>query len=743
MKLEDAEHSWSLLADQLESFISRWQAGGNVPKLAEFLPREPAALRRMVLVELIKVDLEYRWQHRNLPKRIEEYANEFEELTDSQGLPCDLIYEEFHVRRLSGKDPHPDEFIERFPQQARELARLLPVESSTESTCLFIRNESKEVEVGQTLDDFHLMCKLGTGAFATVFLARQESMQRLVALKVSGDKGMEPQTLAQLDHPHIVRVYDQRRLPERGLRLLYMQYVSGGTLQDVVRFLKGTPPDERTGKQFLQAIDESLAKRGEAPPVYSDWRRALAAASWPEVNCQLGSQLAAALHYAQRRGVLHRDIKPANVLISADAAPKLADFNISYSSLVEGNTPAAYFGGSLAYMSPEQLEACNPTHARSPEELDGRSDLYSLAVMLWELLHGERPFQDERMGADWGETLEKMSERRHQGVSLLAVSSADRLTSELTRVLQVGLDPNPDQRWQDGSEMAAQLQLCMNPRAQQLLNPPVRNWRRMVRMFPLSVLIMAVAFPNLLASALNIWYNKQNIIEVQLPERATDFVISTIVINLAAYPLGMILVGWLAWPVTRMVRQLVLGKVVAHDVSAATRRLSLRLGLYIALFGIAAWILCALAFPVSFKLQGGQMDLTVFAYFLSTLTACGFMAAAYPFFYATLLAVEVFYPALMERNVSTFEDREQLFQLGRQAGFFLMIAGGVPMMSITVLILTGLQNSMVLGILSFVGLMGLGISFFVYRRIQGDVVALLSLAKSNQLGSLLIEDSQF
>ena len=71
-----------------------------------------------------------------------------------------------------------------------------------------------------------------------------------------------------------------------------------------------------------------------------------------------------------------------------------------------------------------------------------------------------------------------------------------------------------------------------------------------------------------------------------------------------------------------------------------------------------------------------------------------------------------------------------------------MIAGGVPMMSITVLVLTGLQNSMVLGFLSFVGLMGLGISFFVYRMIQGDVAALLSLAKSNQLGGLLIEDSQ-
>ena len=104
-------------------------------------------------------------------------------------------------------------------------------------------------------------------------------------------------------------------------------------------------------------------------------------------------------------GVLHRDVKPANVLLAADGSPKLADFNVSFSSKLDGATPAAYFGGSLAYMSPEQLEASNPDHSRQPDELDGRSDVYSLAVMLWEMLTGTRPFGEERVAANMGKTL--------------------------------------------------------------------------------------------------------------------------------------------------------------------------------------------------------------------------------------------------------------------------------------------------------------------------------------------------
>src|SRR5918997_4879997 len=85
------------------------------------------------------------------------------------------------------------------------------------------------IEAGSRVDDFDLLTGLGRGAFARVFLARQRSMQRLVAVKISHNHGSEPQTLAHLDHDHIVRVFDQRLIAEDELKLMYMQYVHGWT----------------------------------------------------------------------------------------------------------------------------------------------------------------------------------------------------------------------------------------------------------------------------------------------------------------------------------------------------------------------------------------------------------------------------------------------------------------------------------------------------------------------------------
>src|SRR5207302_10392229 len=135
----------------------------------------------------------------------------------------------------SGEPVDLAEYRRRFPERADELARLLGSDDTIRSTAVMGRCTGQiDFLPGQSVDDFDLLTLLGEGAFAKVFLARQRSMQRLVALKISAARGNEPQTLAQLDHPHIVRVYDQKIVPGGGMRLLYMPYLAGGTLQSVL-----------------------------------------------------------------------------------------------------------------------------------------------------------------------------------------------------------------------------------------------------------------------------------------------------------------------------------------------------------------------------------------------------------------------------------------------------------------------------------------------------------------------------
>ena len=148
---------------------------------------------------------------------VEEYLAAFPEL-QAGGAPCDLIYEEFLARRRAGEAVRAEDYAARFPERAAELGRLMGSATSPGSTSLVGEPVVQTLEPGATVEDFDLLALLGKGAFARVFLARQRSMQRLVALKASADFGQEPQTLAQLDHPHIVRVFDQRLLPGRGLR---------------------------------------------------------------------------------------------------------------------------------------------------------------------------------------------------------------------------------------------------------------------------------------------------------------------------------------------------------------------------------------------------------------------------------------------------------------------------------------------------------------------------------------------
>lgn len=725
--LDETARVWSVLEEHVGRFLAAWEGQPQPPQIAQHLPEHPEAVRRMALVELIKVDLEARRQPGRQPLPLERYLADFPEL--AADVPPDLVYEEFHIRKQAGEAVDPAGCLARFPQIARELERLFGIGRAADVSTALIGHRTQvagsELSAGDRIDDFDLLARLGQGAFASVFLARQNSMQRLVALKVSADRGAEPQTLAQLDHDQIVRVYDQRQLADRGLRLMYMQYLAGGTLQQVVNQVRQTSEEERTGTLLFTAIDRALSERGESRPAEAPLRERFVEASWPEVVCWLGARLARGLDHAHRQGVLHRDIKPANVLLAADGAPKLADFNISFSSKLDGASPAAYFGGSLAYMSPEQLEACNVEHERQPDSLDGRSDLYSLGILIWELLTGARPFRDEQVQAGWSATLAQMTARRRAGLDgdhLVLV--ARRWPPGLAQVLQRCLEPDAAGRYATGSELARHLELCLQPQATRLLSPPRADWRRWGRRFPVVGITLAAIVPNLIAALFNYEYNQREIV-AHLKQAQSIFWRTQLTINSIAFPLGIGLALALAWPVAAATRSPARRAALSADELRRLRQRCLRLGHFAAAISLALWLLAAPAYPIAINLGVAEVPASAYLHFVASLALCGMIAAAYPFFGVSCLSVCCLYPALVRLESMHRDDHRALARLGRRSWLYLLVAASVPLLAVAVLVVIRSQAHFALGLLAVGGLVGLASAFWLFRTLQTDLGALM------------------
>jgi len=725
----DAQASLTVLERHLTGFLEAWERDAAPPDLWTFLPGDPT-VRHVTLVELIKIDLEYRWRVHRFPKVLDEYCREFPDLA-KDGIPPDLVYEEFHIRHQSGDDVSPTEYLRAFPEQEAELACLLGLTHKYETTALLKdqgRDRVAKLEPGDRIDDFELLARLGEGAFAQVFLARQVSMQRLLAVKVSADHGTEPQTLAQLDHDHIVRVYDQRSVADRGLRLLYMQYVAGGTLQSVVKLLQTRKPHEWTGRVLLHAVDDALESRGEARPVDSPLRGWLESAAWTEAVCWIGSRLALALDYAHKRGVLHRDIKPANVLVAADGVPKLADFNISFSSKLAGVTPSTYFGGSLAYMSPEQLQATHPGHPRQPDELDGRSDLYSLGVMLWELLTGRRPFDDEKVDGPWSRTLDAMIDRRLHGPQLDGVTIPPCCPRNLLEVLRKCLSPDPEDRWQTGSELAQQLELFRHPRAQSMLVPPQGGACRRAAPYAEAIVVCLTMVPHILAGLFNFFYNHDAIISSLDESTRRVFKGVVVAVNAIAYPTGLCVGFWRVRRICKVMR-VPPDAGVDRDYLADMRAQALSLGHFVAMLGVSLWGIAGIAYPLSIELAGGTLPRIAQLHFFASMVLCGLIAAAYPFFLVTAFGLRVIYPQLLRDGPIARGDAPELSLVLDRSYWYLASGGLAPMLGIlTVLFLA--ENELdiqrtALFVFATVGLLGFALLLGIWRRLRDDIEAVL------------------
>jgi len=754
--------AWGEIEQWVTRFLAAWQTQ-HFPPLADYLPAQPSALRKLTLVELIKADLEQRSQLHDY-KSLESYAADFPEVLDDGHLPLELICEEFHVRRASGQVVSVDQYCERFPKSSAALRRVIGDPNTVTTSTSLCRTEIfSNLKIGQRLDDFELQFELGKGAFGRVYLARQVSMQRQVALKISADKGNEPQTLAQLDHPGIVRVFDQRQMIERKLRLLYMEFAPSGTLLEVVKLVQQNPASARSGQILVLAATQAMIKAGVPPLAIAAWPKEISSAPWSQVVCRIGAKLAEALEYAHGRGILHRDIKPANVLIGADGWPKLADFNISFCSKIEGASPAAYFGGSLAYMSPEQLEACSPTHTRQPEELDQRSDLFSLGVLLWELYFGERPFDDGSLDSEWNTKLVEMIRRRIAERPYRGSPPTDGTGHRLESVLRRLLSPNPDDRPTNGIELARQLRLCLIPGAASFLERAQVGWRGLALKYPLWSLVPINMPPLAIWGAINFFYNQDEMIHnfrrELLPgdEAGYDaaqaalvhvFEVTSMFVNSIAYPLGVALVLMYMLPVSKAIRQYrERGGIMDPTVVNVARRRVLWWGSCLCWVAAIEWVIAGIVFPTSIHLflpkEYGPVPATFYIHFVISQTLCGLMSLSLPWLATTWVVLRAHYPALLGAGSPDEWEQHQLGRIRRQSAWFLVSTMAVALIALLILAsvypptpgagdswfgypddIPWLVVTILAAIVTIVG------AFFLYQQIQEDLKVLLAVIRA-------------
>jgi serine/threonine protein kinase len=293
------------------------------------------------------------------------------------------------------------------------------------------------ISAGAWLGPYEIQAPLGSGGMGEVYRGRDSRLGRTVAIKILPKEAghehalerflREAQALSRLSHPHICTIHDVGE--EDGVAFLVMEHLEGDTLA------------ERLGAGALR-LDEAL---------------------------RYGHEIAAALDEAHRQGIVHRDLKPGNIMLTRTGA-KVLDFGLAKLRQPDSDagsevatrsfhlTAQGVVVGTVPYMSPEQLEG---------RPLDGRTDIFALGIVLYEMVAGVRPFKGDSRGSIMAAILSSDPE---------PLSTVRPLTPPLLdRVVKRCLAKDPEERWQTARDLAAELKFIHESASQAALPPAKRR----------------------------------------------------------------------------------------------------------------------------------------------------------------------------------------------------------------------------------------------------------------------------
>jgi serine/threonine protein kinase len=582
---------------------------------------------------------------------------------------------------------------------------------------------------GLRLGDFELLRLLGKGSFGQVFLARQMSLDRRVALKVTANWGTEARTLAQLEHEHIVSVYSESI--ESDLRLLCMQYVAGTTLQRVIQALHGLPRHERNGRAILEAVDQLNPESPALRPAGLRGREQLAADDRIQAVCRIGARLAEALEHAHGRGILHRDIKPANILVGQYGRPLLTDFNLASRHDSAAGAASARPGGTSAYMAPEHLDAFNPEGNTPPEAVDRRSDIYALGVVLFELLTGDFPFPAPPFALETCETLRAMAAVRRSAVPL-ARHIDPGISQPLDSVLRRCLDPDPERRYPTAGDLAQALQGCSELRRVEREFPAPGPLTRAALARPFLLLAVLSLLPHFLGSAVNICYNSVRIVSALTAAQQDVFAWSVLAYNLLMYPACLAFLVARAAPAWRAWRNLARGQITCATQMTAARRGVLRWPLWAVVVSCVGWLPGAVLFPLAISAFAAPVGAEVFGHFAVSFTVSGLIALTYSYFAVRFIGLRVLVPRLwVDGQDFNAAARAAIGSPGPRLRLFQLQAGMIPLVGALLLIGVGPEISgyrtfrlLVIALIGL-GMAGFGLATAAHNLLSRTLVALM------------------